>query len=171
MKLYEINAQLEELLARLEPDPETGEIPADEEQIMEDINALSLQRADLLQYLTKVVLNARANAAALKDEEARLKRRRTALEAKEERILAILDRECGGVKTDLGVATLSYRKSNRLELRNPDETARWLQENGYTECLRIKAPEIAKAEVTKLINLGVEVPDAEIVTATTYSLK
>ena len=29
MKLYEINSELISLLDRLEPDPETGEVPAD----------------------------------------------------------------------------------------------------------------------------------------------
>ena len=30
MKLYEVNQQIEDLLTQLEPDPETGEIPANE---------------------------------------------------------------------------------------------------------------------------------------------
>ena len=171
MKLYEINAQLEELMLRLEPDPETGEIPEDEAQILADIDALELQRGDLLQYLAKMALNARAEASALKDEESRLKLRRSRLEARESRLLEILDRECGGVKTDLGVATLNYRKSTRMEVSDPDAAIAWLDENGYDECLRIKAPEISKSEVTKLLQLGVEVPGCEIVKASTYSLK
>lgn len=40
MKLYEVNRQIEELLGRLEPDPETGEIPADEEEIIARINEI-----------------------------------------------------------------------------------------------------------------------------------
>ena len=46
MKLYEVNQQLEELMARLEPDPETGEIPADEEEIIARINELAIARED-----------------------------------------------------------------------------------------------------------------------------
>ena len=48
MKLYEINQQLEDLFLRLEPDPETGEIPSDEEGIIAEINALAMKREDIL---------------------------------------------------------------------------------------------------------------------------
>ena len=37
MKLYEVNRQIEDLLYQLEPDPETGEIPANEEEIIDQI--------------------------------------------------------------------------------------------------------------------------------------
>ena len=36
------------------------------------------------------------------------------------RTIAILDRECGGEKTELGVATLCYRKSSRVEITDED---------------------------------------------------
>ena len=44
MKLYEVNQQLEDLILQLEPDPETGEIPANEDEIIEQINALAMKR-------------------------------------------------------------------------------------------------------------------------------
>lgn len=34
MKLYEVNAQILVLLKQLEPDPETGEIPANEAELI-----------------------------------------------------------------------------------------------------------------------------------------
>ena len=60
MKLYEINAQIMTLLDQLEPDPETGEIPSNEEEIIAQINALTMKRDDILQYLAKLALNAKA---------------------------------------------------------------------------------------------------------------
>ena len=39
MKLYEVNQQIEDLMVQLEPDPETGEIPANEDELIEQINA------------------------------------------------------------------------------------------------------------------------------------
>lgn len=98
MKLYEVNRQIEDLLYQLEPDPETGEIPANEEEIIDQIKALAMRREDILQYLAKLTLNCRAEAAALKAEEERLKARRSRLESKEGHLLAILDRECGETK-------------------------------------------------------------------------
>ncbi len=54
----------------------------------------------------------------LEAEEKRLKDRRQRMEKRHENLIAILDRECGGQKTDLGVATLCYRKSTRVEVSN-----------------------------------------------------
>ena len=53
MKLYEVNAQIMEPLDQLEPDPETGEVPSDEQEaaIIAQINALAMKREDILQYL------------------------------------------------------------------------------------------------------------------------
>ena len=107
MKLYEINSELIDLLDRLEPDPETGEVPADYEEIIAQIDALALRKEEILQYLAKLALNYRAETAALKAEEARLKERRDTLSAKEERLIRILDRECDGVTTDLGIRHLA----------------------------------------------------------------
>ena len=104
LKLYEVNQQLEELLIQLEPDPETGEIPANEEEILEKINTLALKREDILQYLAKLSLNTKAAVQSMKAEEKRLHDRRVRMEQRQEHLIAILDRECGGQKTDLGIA-------------------------------------------------------------------
>ena len=109
VKLYEVNQQIEDLLARLEPDPETGEIPPNEDELIAQINALALKREDILTYLAKVAINTKATVQGLKAEEKRLKDRRQRMEQKQERLITILDRECGGEKTDLGIATLYYR--------------------------------------------------------------
>ena len=47
MKLYEVNQQIEALLQMLEPDPETGEIPSDEEEIITRIHDLAMKREDI----------------------------------------------------------------------------------------------------------------------------
>ena len=91
MKLYEINNSISELLSQLEPDPETGEVAGDIDSVVEQLNALEMQKSSVLEYLAKVVLDTRAGVTALKDEEKRLKERRQALERKDERLMAILD--------------------------------------------------------------------------------
>ena len=48
MKLYEIDQKLEDLILQLEPDPETGEIPANEDEIIAEINALAMKREAIL---------------------------------------------------------------------------------------------------------------------------
>ena len=171
LKLYEVNQQLEELLIQLEPDPETGEVPANEEEILEKINTLALKREDILQYLAKLSLNTKAAVQSMKAEEKRLHDRRVRMEQRQEHLIAILDRECGGQKTDLGIATLCYRRSSRVELTDEEAAFAWLQKNGHEECYRIPKPEISKLYVGKLLDAGDKVPGAERVTSTSCYLR
>ncbi len=69
MKLYEVNQQIEDLLNQLEPDPETGEILANEDEIIVQINALALKREDILQFLAKLAINTKATVHIMKAEE------------------------------------------------------------------------------------------------------
>ncbi len=171
MKLYEINSEILTLLTLLEPDPETGEIPANEDEIIQRINALAMQRTDILQYLAKVALNLRAETAALRAEEERLRKRREALAAKEERLLRVLDRECDGQTTDLGVATLSYRRTSRLEVADEAKAVAWLKRHRFMDAFKIPAPTVYKSEVRKLLSAGQKVPGCSVVEDRSYSLR
>ena len=171
MKLYEVNQQILALLDQLEPDPETGEIPSNEEELIAQINALAMRREDILQYLAKLVLNCRAESAALKAEEARLNKRRDSLDTKEERLLKILDRECGGETTDLGVATLSYRKTSKLEVTDETKAVNWLKRHKFMDAIKIVAPTVYKTEVRRLLNSGQKVPGCKVVDDRSCSLK
>ena len=173
MKLYEINQQIEELMALFDVDEETGEVAEnlDNEEIMARLADLNMERQAVLEYLAKMVLNLRSEAAAVKAEEQRLRSRRIALERKEDRIMKILDRECNGQKTSLGVATVSYRKTSRVDVFDAAAAIQWLEENEHLECLRISAPEIAKTETKKLLNSGVNVPGVEILEDMSCSLR
>ena len=82
-----------------------------------------------------------------------------------------MDRECEGKKTDLGVATLSYRKTTKLLVRDSETAIDWLRSRNLTSCYRIPAPEVAKVEVKKLIADGAEIPGCELVSDRVYSLR
>lgn len=171
MKLYDVNRQIEELLARLEPDPETGEIPADEDELIAQLNELAMERKDILVFLAKLYLNEKATLESLRAEEIRLKERGKRMERKKDRLLNILDRECGGEKTDLGVATLYYRKTCRTVITDEEAAFEWLKEHGHRECYRIPKPEISKAAVSRLLDAGYVIPGAERQNGTTCYLK
>ena len=109
MKLYEVNQLIEGIFEQL-VDPETGEV-VENEALLAQLDSLQMERSRILEYLCKLVLNTRSQMAALKEEEKRLKERRASLERKDIRLMEILDRECGGEKTDCGVATVCYRKT------------------------------------------------------------
>ena len=171
MKLYEVNQQIEDLLNQLEPDPETGEIPSNEDEIIAQINTLALKRDDILQYLAKLALNTKATVQSMKDEEKRLHSRRQRMEQKQERLIAILDRECGGQKTDLGIATLCYRKTSHVEITDKGAALFWLKEMGHEDCYRIPEPEISKLYVGRLLDAGEKIDGVERVTGTSCYLK
>lgn len=171
MKLYEINAEILRLTDQIEFDEETGEILCDIDAIYDAIGALQMEKKSILEYLAKIVLNLRAEAAAVKTEEQRLKERREKLSKKEERLMKILDRECAGEKTDLGVATFSYRKASHVDVSDAAKAIRWLKRNKHLDCFRVPAPEVAKTEVKKLINAGTKVPGCAVVEDYSCSLR
>lgn len=171
MKLYEINAEILRLTDQIEFDEETGEILCDIDAIYDAIGALQMEKKSILEYLAKIVLNLRAEAAAVKTEEQRLKERREKLSKKEERLMKILDREYAGEKTDLGVATFSYRKTSHVDVSDAAKAIRWLKRNKHLDCFRVPAPEVAKTEVKKLINAGTKVPGCAVVEDYSCSLR
>ena len=170
MKLYEVNQQIEDLILQLEPDPETGEIPANEDEIIARINELGMKKKDILQYLAKLALDAKASVQSLKAEEKRLKDRRQRMDARHDHLVSILDRECGE-KTDLGVATLCYRSASHVEFSDEDAAFQWLKENGHDDCYRIPKPELSKLYVGKLLDAGDKVPGAERISTTSCYLR
>lgn len=171
MKLYEINEELLRLTEQITVDEDTGEIVCDLDALQAQIESLQMERQSVLEYLAKLVLNLRSEAAAVKAEEVRLRDRRTQLEKKESRLLEILDRECAGEKTSLGVATFQYRKTSRVEVSDAAKAVSWLKRRKYTDCFRVPAPEVAKAEVKKLLAAGTQIPGCALVEDRSYSLK
>ena len=162
MKLYEINEEIDRLTDTIYVDEETGEVVGDVAAICKEIETLQMEKKRVLEYLAKVVLNTRA--------ESRLKARRDRLDKKAERVLAVIDRECGG-KTDLGVATLSYHSSTAVEVSDNKKAVYWLMINGHMNCCNMQEPKVAKTAVKALIKSGIEVPCCKIVENRNCSLK
>ena len=171
MKLYEINAEIERLnesaVWNVEwgawVDTDTGEIMS-QEALDSMYDSLNMNKHEILVWLAKTVLNDRADIDALKVEEARLKKRREQIQKRVDRMTGIIERECEGTKTDLEVATMSYRTSHPLRFEEKDvpNIVSWLESNGYDDCIKYAEPELRKADITKLIKSGVEVPMCEI---------
>ena len=171
MHLYEINTEIALLMQQLEVDEETGEILTSSEDILQQLNALDMERSRILEYLAKVVLDTRAEAAALKAEEERLAKHRRIYERREERLIEVLDRECNGQKTDLGIATLRYRATSRVEVSDPAKAISWLRRHKYRDCIRVKEPEVDKTAVRRLLTGGNTIPGIALVTGQSCSLK
>ena len=97
--------------------------------------------------------------------------RREALAAREERLLRVLDRECDGQTTDLGVATLSYRRTSRLEVADEAKAVAWLKRHRFMDAFKVPAPTVYKSEVRKLLAAGQKVPGCSVVEDRSYSLR
>ncbi len=171
MKLFVVNQQIEELMRKLEPDPESGEIKADEEEIIALFDRLSLKREDILENLAKMYLNAKAVLEEIQAEKVILDERSKRMKLKKDSVLKILDLECEGKNADLGVATLCHRKNKGVEVTDPEAAYRWLKRKGHPECYRIHKPEIHKDKVAKLLDDGEKIPGLKRVAATSCYLK
>lgn len=169
MKLYEIEQQMAEILSQLEGD-ETGLLPANWEDLERQLDELGMMRQQKLQNVAAYILNIRADQSALKTEEKRLAERRKALENKEDLLMDYLDRACAGQKTDLGIATVCYRRTEKVVLPDEDKVRVFLAENHHTQCLRYLPAEISKKELKELIKSGVEVPGAAVQESLSCSL-
>ena len=175
--LYEINAEIERLTEAAIWDDErgewidqgTGEIFTDE-QLEAEFTRLGMERHEILVWIAKKVMNIRGEIEAHKAEEKRLADRRKALERVEERLTAIIDRECHGEKTDLEIATFSYRKSSAVEITDNKAAVDWLL-TYHADALTVKEPAVNKTEVKRIIKAGEAVPGCEIVERMNGSLK
>lgn len=157
MKLYEINEQIQAAWDSC-VDPETGEVTGNTEELDAKLSKLEMERSDTLQYLGKLLMNARAEAEALRNEEKRLAERRKKLEAQDERLCAVLDRECAGAKTDLGVCTVKYTPTHSLIVSDLNKAVSWLEDNKGNGFVKYAEPQIDKNAVKKLIKDGEAVP-------------
>lgn len=180
MKLWEINIEIERILDRVEwdidagafVDPDTGEIMTAEE-LDAELNRLDMNREEILQYIAKKVLNIRADVTGIKPEIKRMQDMKKRWEKKEERLLAILDRECKGENKDLGVASYNYRMSHPLEYDEKDipDIIAWLEEHDHGDCLKYAEPELKLDPIKKLIKAGEAVPFCKIADKKNGSLK
>lgn len=173
MKLYEINDAIETLLSSLTVDAETGELPVSADEIIEQLDALSLEKQKVLEYLAKKVLNIRADMEAITNEIERLEDRRDDCKGQIDSIMRVLDRECKGETTDLGVATVKYRASETTDIDDEETAVRYLLDHNYLNAVRVTQPKycVDKAEAKKLIGSGVAVPGVTINKKNNCSLK
>lgn len=115
MKLYEINQEILECI-----DMETGEIIAPEK-----LEALQMDKHEKLRNIGFVYLNAMADAKAYEEQEKKFTARKKAAKATADWAKATLARELNGEKMKEAEFSISYRKSETVEIADlnsvPDE--------------------------------------------------
>lgn len=160
MRLYEVNAALEELLNQ--QDPETGELTCD----LDQLDALMMERDEKLEGLALYCKNLTAEAEAIRNEEKALAERRRALENKASRAKDFLDQNLAGEKFQTARVAVSYRKSEQVEV-----SMAFFTEESNERFLRYKDPEADKTAIKAAIKAGETVPGAEIVSKMNMSIR
>ena len=171
MKLYETNKMIEDLVLQLKPDEDTGELPENSDEIIEQINNLNADKEEILNWIAKEVLNIRANFVAIKAEEERLSKFRKGQEKLAERLVNILDYECAGQNTDFGIAKLTHRKTTKTEVTDASAAIEFLQRTGHDDALKYSEPTVDKTAVKALVKRGVPVPGVALVDGISVNLK
>lgn len=114
MKLYEIDAALQSLLDSA-VDPETGEI---NEEVYAQIEDLAEERDHKVEAIALAYKNAKAEAEAYKAEKMSFARKQTVAENNAERLKNFLAYALAGEKFKTEKVSVSYRKSEAVEVEN-----------------------------------------------------
>lgn len=162
MRLYEIDAQIEELIAN-SVDEETGEVTIDGDKLEE----LQMAREDAIENLALYFKVLQAEVKAFKDEEEELRKRRVSTEKSAERVKRYLEFALHGERFKTSKVAVSYRKSTKLELS--DDFVAWAQTNAPSY-LRVKA-EADKTAITAALKGGVELNGAVLVENNSIQIK
>lgn len=162
MTLYEINKELEELIAN-SIDPETGELMIDPEQLDE----LNMARDEKIEQTALYIKNLKAEAAAIKVEMDNLKSRYDSAKNKAERLSEYIKDILAGEKFQTAKVAISYRNSSSVEI-NPDVFFARAANGRY---FRLKDPEADKKAIADAIKAGETIEGAELVTKTSMTIK
>lgn len=162
MKLYEINHEIEDLLEKF-IDPDTGEIL--DEQLAAAYDTLQMARSEKIENIGLFIKDLEAEAKAIKEEAKNLTARAKAAENRADSLKAYLQYCLGGEKFKTPTLSVSYRKSQKVEV---DENRLFEVPEQY---LRYKDPEVDKTAVKKALVAGESVPGCTLVDSVSVIIK
>lgn len=161
MNLYQIDQAILDLV-----DPETGEI-----MDWEAFDALQMERETKVENVACWYKNLVAEAAAIRQEELNLQKRRKAVEKLAETREKWLEKALDGQKFETARCSVSFRKTTKVELEDEDAVIRWAQMNNRDDVLKYVAPSVKKDELARVLKAEVEVPGAALVTGLSMGVK
>lgn len=152
MTIYDIDQRIMELV-----DPETGELLD-----LDAFEELQMEREQKIESMALWVKELSATAAAIKSEIDSLADRKRAADRRCESLKRYLAEILQGEKFSTPRCAVSFRKSTSVQVDDTEKLVRWLEQNGYDDCVKYKEPEVSKAEVGKLLKSGMPVPFAHL---------
>lgn len=162
--IYEIDREIEKILADSEVDPETGEVTIDTDALDE----LQMARDEKCENLALYIKNLSALIKSIKEEEAALAKRSKALENKRDRLNAYLQRVLQGVKFMTARVSVIFRRSSSTDIA--PGFVEWAKTQ-RPDLLRYKEPEADKTAVGKALAEGADIPFASIKESVSLSIK
>lgn len=162
MKLYEINAAIEQALEGA-IDPETGEVIASD--LFEAYEQLQMERDEKIENIVCYIKDLDAESKAIREEEKALAARRKSAENKGDRLRSYLQFCLQGEKFKTARCSVSFRHGQKVEV----------DENSLAEIpeqfLRYKDPEVDKKAVTEALKAGEAVPGCSLVDSVSMIIK
>lgn len=147
-------------------DSETGEILD-----YEAFEALQLERSQKAENMALWVLDLQDETEAIQREIKRLQDRKKSDERKIESLKQYLQLVLSGEKLKTDTLTISFRKSEAVEL-NDEAVIQWAESTGRSaQLLKYRDPDVSKTAVKELLKSGVEVPGATLVNNTSTIIK
>ena len=165
MNIYQIDAAIQAMLDQdVEElvDMETGEILS--------LDALQMEREQKLENVACYIKNLTADADALKAEKDALAKREQAARKKIDSLKKYPTDNLHGEKLTTTRAAISFRRSEAVELVNPDLFVVWAAEN-HNSLLTYKQPEPNKTAIKQYLKAGGALPGAALVERQNISIK
>lgn len=153
MNIYEIDQQIASLI-----DEETGEL-LDVQTFMD----LQMEREKKVENMVLWLKNLSAQSVAIKKEIDVLTERKRRADRKCESLKRYIAEILGGEKFSTSKCSVSYIRRKALRVQDSASLVSWLEENGHSDLVVRKEPEVSKKSVTDLIKQGDEVPFVELV--------
>lgn len=152
MNIYEIDAAIMSLV-----DEESGEILD-----YEAFAALAMERESKVENMALWFLELKAEVAAIKAEEDRLKARRQQAEKKAERLKEYLTYIQAGEKFKTPRVSIFYRSSESVSIQDEDQFIKHMMEIGNETYLSYKDPDINKTAIKEALKGGAIIEGASI---------
>ena len=154
MQLYKLTDEYNRFVEAVD----NGEIP--EEAILDTLDAIGGEIDQKAESIALIIKNLRAEAEAIKNEEAKLKERREAKEREAERIKFYLS-SCMQTadirKLETPTVRISFRRTESVEIEEGKEAdfVKWAQSTGREDLISVKTEvKPVKAAIKDLIKAG-----------------
>lgn len=169
MKLYEIDAKMQELMEKWESciDKDTGEILDDVVfDIEEELTKLQLDKNEKIENCVCYYKGLLAESVALQTEEQALAKRRKVAENRAKSLKEFIGRMAGGEKYKSPRMSISYRRNPVTQVNDMEALIEY-----DNKLVRYAEPEPRKQEIKKLLKAGKKVPGCELVYNTSVIIR